>query len=162
MYCFTCYESFLAKFTEMEPADDFPNVLTVIDQWNKSHVFSISFTDNDCYTKLVADEFSTSEHVAARHWCAVYANHDEPIGAMLAKLLSWIKQRINTRYLNDDDDFTDYKVVGYLRENDSTEELEFFVDGAAVSWRDLIERNIAGRDSWQMKIEIVPPDVWLE
>jgi hypothetical protein len=52
--------------------------------------------------------------------------------------------------------------VGYLRENDSTEELEFFVDGAAVSWRDLIERNIEGRDSWQMKIEIVPPDVWVE
>jgi hypothetical protein len=51
---------------------------------------------------------------------------------------------------------------GICREDDSTEELEFFVDGASVSWRDLIERNIAGRDSWQMKIEIVPPDVWVE
>jgi hypothetical protein len=141
----------------MELSPDFPNILVVTDQRQESHVFTISFIDQDCFTALTADEAGDS-----RHRCAVYANHDEPISAMLTRLLHRIKQRINTRYLDDDGDFLDYKAVGYLRENDSTEELEFFVDGAAVSWRDLIERNIAGRDSWLMKIEIVPPDVWVE
>ncbi|MDR2650337.1 MAG: hypothetical protein LBB94_11580 [Clostridiales bacterium] len=156
-YCFACYEAVISKFTESEPSSEFPNILVVTDQWSEPHVFTISFTDQDCFTALIAEEAR-----ALHHQCAVYADHDESIGAMLARLLHRIKQRINTRYLNDEGDFIDYKAVGYLRENDSTEELEFFVDGAALSWHDLIERNIEGRDSWQMKIEIVPPDVWVE
>jgi hypothetical protein len=146
-YCLDCHNVIMAENYGQELPEDMAKRIWIVDSRGIERSFEVELMLFGHANKLEANEIGDS-----KYRCVVYGDPDEPFAKLWNKLLSRLTKAVNTTYLEEDGWIKNERAVGYIEYNDATDGHDIIIDGRCFSM-DELEKNLAGREGFQIKIE---------